>query len=144
MTEESKPDLPSDSPDTRLLLQTPTFTFPAQIRNVIDGDTVDVFFDHGFDRYAVERVRLRDIDTREISFVDHESEEYQRGMAHKEYVQAWVDDSQTETEWPFILYSAQYNRGAYGRVIGDLYSLNRDEWLTRALYHEFDDVEVYE
>lgn len=43
------------------------FTYKAEIKNVVDGDTVDVSIDLGFDSWRVERLRLFGIDTPETS-----------------------------------------------------------------------------
>lgn len=121
----------------------PDYQYDAQVENVVDGDTVDVRIDLGFETYIIERLRIRGIDTREIHFVFSDSEEYERGMVHKEYTEAFVNDT-GEYEWPFVLWSEEFDRGTYGRVIGDIYSRQREEWLAPALLEEFDDVETYD
>jgi len=126
----------------------PDYLFRAQILNVVDGDTVDVLIDLGFEQYTIERVRIADIDTRETSFVDHDSSEYERGMAHTEYVNTFVQTSQSDewlfNEWSFFLYSHEYERGAYKRIIGDLYSRKLSEWLGESVINALDDVEQYD
>ncbi len=131
---------PHDVPE-----RTPEYCYPAKVRDIVDGDTVDVVIDLGFETEITKRIRLRDIDTREISFVEEESEEYKRGMEHKGFVEYWCTETRKDGgNWPFVLYSKEYNRGTYGRIIGDLYSPVHEEWLTRELYNNFDDVEVYD
>lgn len=131
--------------DETVLESSPVYAFRAQVTNVVDGDTVDCRIDLGFDVYHIQRVRLREIDTRETNFVSHDSEEYKRGMVQKEFVVGWVNDAQAAGgEWPFILWSEEYKRGAYFRIVGDLWSREAKEWLTRELYDEFDDVELYD
>ena len=129
-----RPD-PSDVPD---------YCYEAQVTNIVDGDTFDVRIDLGFETYITERIRTKDIDAREIHFVSHDSEEYERGMLHTRFVEDWVEKSRGEYEWPFILYSAEFGRGAYGRVIGDIYSKELTEWKAIALYENFDDVDRFE
>lgn len=123
----------------------PLYLYPSKVESIIDGDTWDVRIDQGFGQYSIDRVRAMDIDTRETHFVSHDSEEYQRGVIHTQFVEEWVEIAQRESdmEWPFILYSHEYDRGVYGRIIGDLYSHYQDEWLTQVLWDQFSDVERY-
>ena len=132
--------------ETTIKPDAPDYLFRAQVIHIVDGDTFDVRLDLGFEIRTVERVRTRDIDTRETHFVPHESEEYQRGTVHTEAFERWVDDSKAaaDSEWPFRFYSREYRRGAYGRVIGDLWSPSKEEWASRYLYDRFDDVTLYE
>lgn len=122
------------------------FVYRAQIDNVVDGDTFDSYVDLGFDTFQHMRVRLFGIDTREISFVSHESEEYKRGMAHYWFTEEWVESAQAhhEGEWPFLLQTAFDVKGSYGRVLAYVYRRDINERLGAALLEEFDDVEVYE
>ena len=121
------------------------YQYRAKVQNVVDGDTFDAYIDLGFEQYAIERVRTRGIDAREIHFVRHDSEEYQRGMKHAKFLEEWINESRREWDgdWPFVLESIDYNRGLYGRVIGDIYSRAKEEWSADALLNEFEDVERY-
>lgn len=123
-----------------------SYFFKAGIVEITDGDTVDAEIDLGFNTFVREGVRLKDIDTREIHFVSQDSEEYDRGIVHKEYVERWMKEAyaNSDSNMPFVLYSHEYDRGAYGRVLGDFYSPYHDEWLAVSLFNEFDDVELYE
>ena len=60
------------------------FEYRAKVLNVVDGDTIDVEFDLGFDTYRNERIRLTGIDTPEIRTRD--LEEKHRGLCAKERV----------------------------------------------------------
>lgn len=133
-------DISQDWPPQEVLDAHPNYLNDARVLDVTDGDTVEVRIDLGYDIQNLEDMRLRGVDTREISFVSKDSEEYKRGMVHKEYVEEWVDES---GEWPFIHYSHEYERGSYARVIGDLWCKRKEEWLSDSVYHEFDDAEKY-
>lgn len=114
---------------------------------VVDGDTIWFRFDMGFYDYHITNVRLLTVDTREISFVSHDSEEYKRGIEHKEFVEEWLAEQTTEWDgrWPFLLKTylgEQY--GAYGRVLAEVYGRASGENLAHQLLDEFDDVEVYD
>lgn len=132
-----------DAPDAT---DAPDYIFKAEVLNIVDGDTFDAKVDLGFEVSHTFRVRTRDIDTRETHFVSHDSEEYQRGAIHTRAFVNWVEEARNETdsEWPFLLYSKEYRRGAYGRVVGDIYSTYHGEWASRYLFNEFDDVSLYE
>ena len=55
-----------------------------KIMKVVDGDTVDVILDLGFDMYKKERVRLAGIDTPESRTRDLEEKEM--GLGAKEFL----------------------------------------------------------
>lgn len=133
-----------DRPDISAL-QVPDYCYRAQLVEVVDGDTFDVRIDLGFETHALERVRAMDIDTSEISFVSHDSEEYEEGMEHTEFLESWASHAEAnhDGEWPLVIYSAEYDRGAYGRVLGDIYSIPDDEWYTEAIYNAEEGVELF-
>ncbi len=125
----------------------PDYLYRADVRSIVDGDTFEVRIDLGFDTAIVETVRTRDIDTREISFVETDTKEYERGKRHLYAFERWVAETQyncvEETEWPFYLYSQSYERGVYGRIVGDIWSKHHGEWASRYLFDRFDDVALY-
>lgn len=136
MSLEDRPD-PSGAPD---------YIFNADVTDIVDGDTFDVRVDLGFEIRHIFRVRTRDIDTRETHFVKHSSEEYERGMVHTEAFEDWVQATKREVndDWPFYLYSQRYRRGAFGRVVGDVWSKHHENWASRYLFNRFEDVSLYE
>jgi len=118
------------------------YIFPAQVTLVVDGDTLDVRLDLGFEIYTVERVRLADVDTSEVYGVEKDSQEYKRGKMHSEETRRWVETARNEYDgdWPFVLYSEKYERGVYGRIIGRLEAKHSRVNLGNHLQSEFDDV----
>ena len=81
--------------------------FDAYLIRVIDGDTIEVTielrqdtpFDLGFGiaQYVPStefrtKLRLKDIDTHEMFGVPHDSEEYQKGLAAKQFVEDWFEE----------------------------------------------------
>ncbi len=64
------------------------YTYKAVIKNVVDGDTIDVTIDLGFDVYHSIRLRLADIDTPEMN--SSLMEERERAKKAKAYVQAYL------------------------------------------------------
>ncbi|MDD3375248.1 MAG: thermonuclease family protein [Candidatus Omnitrophica bacterium] len=89
------------------------YTYQATVTRVIDGDTIILNIDLGFDSWIEQKLRLRGIDTPEISSVS--------GIAAKEYVKkicAKVD---------FVICKT-YKEDKYGRYLADiLYHLNEKD-----------------
>lgn len=119
--------------------------FPAQTGRVVDGDTVDVTFDLGMRIQAIDqRVRLYGVDTAEIYGVDKESDEYERGIEHKQFVEAWLSDAveqASDDEFPLRCYTLK-GAGKYGRWLADVLS-PEGESLVAALHDEYGDEVAY-
>lgn len=94
-------------------LESEYFVYRAQLDRVVDGDTYDLLVDLGFRTYKEVRTRMWKVDTAEIYGVKRESEEYQRGQEHGEWVFDWFHDRE-EREWPFLV-STHEDVGVYGR-----------------------------
>jgi micrococcal nuclease len=112
------------------------WTYRAQLDRVVDGDTIDLRVDLGFKTYKQVRVRLQDVDTAEIYGVHKESDEYQRGMEHKRFVQDYLD---RDGEWPLRLITEE-ETGKYGRWLGDVRPFD-GESLTDRLIEQYPEVE---
>ena len=83
-----------------------------EVLRVIDGDTVDVIVDQGFDTYQRMRVRLYGIDAPETRTRDPKTK------AHGMLSADWLRDILSEHSGDIILQSHEYNRDKYGRVLG--------------------------
>jgi len=62
------------------------YYYKALVTKVIDGDTIDVMIDLGFETYTKARLRFSVADTPEIHGVKKTSEEYKEGMEAKNFV----------------------------------------------------------
>lgn len=91
------------------------YWYQGRVRRVVDGDTVDMEFDLGLNTFVRERIRLKGIDTPEIFGMKKESEEFQRGMTAKEFVEERLLG---KTVW---IHSFKDRTGKYGRYIADVY-----------------------
>lgn len=91
------------------------YWYQGKVRRVVDGDTIDMEFDLGLNTLVRERIRLKGIDTPEIFGMKKESEEFQRGMAAKEFVEERLLG---KTVW---IHSFKDKTGKYGRYIADVY-----------------------
>ena len=91
------------------------YEYRCKLRRVVDGDTVDIDIDLGFDIWLTnQRVRLYGVDTPESRTRDKEEKKY--GLAAKAYVERFLDD-----EW-LTLKTAKFNAvGKFGRILGSLY-----------------------
>lgn len=83
------------------------------VLKIVDGDTVDLLIDLGFDTYIEKRVRLYGIDTPETRTRDLKEKE--RGLAAKARLEELCSVSEDEG---LILKS--YGVGKYGRVLGEI------------------------
>ncbi len=101
------------------------YNYKCIINRIIDGDTVDVDIDLGFDFWLRnQRIRLAGIDAPETRTRD--LNEKARGMLSKEFVESVLVVNQTA-----ILRTTEYNNtGKYGRIIGDfeVYNPKINSW----------------
>ena len=91
------------------------YEYTVTIVRVVDGDTVDVDIDLGFEvTLKNQRVRLIGIDAPETRTRDQE--EKTRGLASKEFVETMLPIGSQQ-----YLISREYHgeRGKYGRILGD-------------------------
>ena len=90
-----------------------------EIVKVVDGDTIDVLIDLGFDLYKKERVRIAGVDTPEKRTRDLEEKEL--GI----HATNWMKDKLNETikgdEELTIRTELKGGVGKYGRLLGWLY-----------------------
>ena len=92
------------------------YTYKARLDRVIDGDTIDVNIDLGFDITVHKRVRLAGIDTPESRTRD--LEEKKRGLASKARLIELLDQGSLVVESKEV--------GKYGRVLGVLHMYPED------------------
>lgn len=89
------------------------YEYKVSLDRVVDGDTVDVHIDLGFDvRLTGQRIRLFGLDTWESRTRDLEVKA--KGLLAKEFTKRMCEDA---TE--IVLLS--HERGKYGRILGELF-----------------------
>ena len=88
------------------------YTYKAKLDRVIDGDTIDVNIDLGFDISVKKRVRFTGINTPESRTRD--LEEKKLGLAAKDRVKSILAENDT-----FIIESKEV--GKFGRVLGEIF-----------------------
>jgi micrococcal nuclease len=83
-----------------------------EVVKVVDGDTVDIVIDVGFNMYRKERIRINRIDTPESSTSN--LEEKKIGILAKEFVNDWLRSQIT-------LKIKTIKDDKYGRILGEIY-----------------------
>lgn len=83
-----------------------------EVVKVVDGDTVDVVVDLGFDISRKERIRLNGIDAPESITKDPKEKKY--GLQTKQFVKKWFSENKN------ILVKT-YKEEKYGRILGDFF-----------------------
>ena len=90
-----------------------------KINKVVDGDTIDVTIDLGFDLYKKERVRIAGVDTPEKRTRD--LEEKALGLDATYWMKKQLDDTIKGDEELIIRTELKGGTGKYGRLLGWLY-----------------------
>ncbi len=90
-----------------------------EINRVVDGDTIDVTIDLGFDLYKKERVRVAGIDTPEKRTRD--LEEKALGIDATNWLKDKLEDTIAGDEELTIRTELKGGMGKYGRLLGWLY-----------------------
>ena len=112
-----------------------------EITKVVDGDTIDVVIDLGFDIYKHERVRIAGIDTPEKRTRD--LEEKALGLDATYWMQKNLEETIAGDEELTIRTELVGGMGKYGRLLGWLYvgdddvSLN-EKMITEGYAWEYD------
>jgi micrococcal nuclease len=89
--------------------------FVKEVKNVVDGDTIDVIIDLGFDILFSSRVRLAGIDTPESRTTD--KVEKALGLESKEYLKKHLKGAKS-----VVIKTEKMNSSEkYGRILGWLY-----------------------
>ena len=90
-----------------------------KIDKVVDGDTIDVTIDLGFDLYKKERVRIAGVDTPEKR--TRELEEKALGLDATYWMKKQLEDTIAGDEELIIRTELKGGTGKYGRLLGWLY-----------------------
>ncbi len=99
------------------------------IEKIVDGDTIDVTLDLGFDVCTRQRVRLLGIDTPESRTRDLEEKKY--GLLAKKKLKDWClkavasdrDDIEIQLRCP-----EKDSRGKFGRILAEVWVSEDGQW----------------
>ena len=101
-----------------------------EVKNVVDGDTIDVIIDLGFDILFSSRVRLAGIDTPESRTTD--KAEKVLGLEAKEYLKKQLKDAKT-----IVIRTEKMNSSEkYGRILGWVYVNGESESLNNKMIND--------
>jgi micrococcal nuclease len=89
--------------------------FVKEVKNVVDGDTIDVIIDLGFDILFASRVRLAGIDTPE-SRTTNKAEKV-LGLESKDYLKKYLKDAKSVV----IKTEKMNSTEKFGRILGWIY-----------------------
>lgn len=89
------------------------YYYKIELLKVVDGDTIDVRIDLGFNVWHKCRVRLMGINAPESR--TRNLEEKARGLAAKDWLKNILESAQADLEMK------SYGVGKYGRVLGEIY-----------------------
>ena len=112
-----------------------------EIVKVLDGDTIDVLIDLGFDLYKKERVRIAGVDTPEKR--TRNLEEKELGIDATNWLKKELEDVLAGDDELIIRTELHGGVGKYGRLLGWLYvgdeqvSLN-EQMITQGYAHAYD------
>ena len=112
-----------------------------EINRVLDGDTIDVTIDLGFDLYKKERVRIAGVDTPEKR--TRNLEEKALGIEATNWLKEKLEGAISGDDELSVRTELVGGTGKYGRLLGWLYigdellSLN-EQMITEGYAHEYD------
>ena len=89
------------------------YEYNCKVKRVVDGDTVDVVIDLGFDIHFATRVRLYGMDTPESR--TRNKDEKVRGLMSKDFLKEWMEKDDV------IIRTRKDKKGKFGRVLGEMY-----------------------
>ena len=102
-----------------------------EINRVVDGDTIDVTIDLGFDLYKKERVRIAGVDTPEKRTRD--LEEKALGIDATNWMKEQLEDAINGESELTIRTELKGGMGKFGRLLGWLYVGDADISLNEAM-----------
>ena len=104
--------------------------FVKNVTSVVDGDTIDVVIDLGFDIMFASRVRLAGIDTPESRTTD--KAEKVLGLESKEYLKKYLKDAKS-----VVIKTEKMNSSEkYGRILGWIYVNGNTESLNDKMIND--------
>jgi micrococcal nuclease len=104
--------------------------FVEEVKNVVDGDTIDVVIDLGFDILFASRVRLAGIDTPESRTTD--KAEKALGIEAKEYLKKKLKDAKS-----VVIRTEKMNSSEkYGRILGWVYINGESESVNNKMIND--------
>lgn len=113
------------------------WTLPAKVLQVVDGDTIEIAYNLGFNLGRTGRGRLRGVNTAEVFGVDPRTARAVEGRKQAEWVRAWVAQGVLgfKGNWPFLAACEGFDK--YGRDLVRLERRSDGAQLAAAIVAEF-------
>ena len=93
------------------------YEYKCKVKRVVDGDTVDIVLNLGFNVLHAVRVRLAGIDTPECRTRD--LDEKARGKLAKEFLKNWL--SQEHEKKKIVIKTFKKSKGKFGRALAEIW-----------------------
>lgn len=106
------------------------YNYKAEVVKIIDGDTLDVNVDLGFDIWHSIRIRLYGLDAPETRTTD--IEEKSSGLKTKEFIKNWLD----KNGYSIFIKTYKGKTEKYGRILAEVYDSTCAEQLNDLLILE--------
>lgn len=109
--------------------------YRARPTRVVDGDTIDVLIDVGFDIAFSARLRVLGVDTPEMR-----GDEREAGLIAKTFVEDWCQDAAqlTDSDWPLIVVTEEAD--SFGRWLARVYDTASEELAVELIEAELGEV----
>lgn len=101
------------------------YHYKAEVVDIVDGDTVDVIIDLGFNTFKKQRLRLKDIDAPENR--TRNKLEKKAGLLVEEYLKDLILNRE------MIIMTEKLEKGSFNRYLADLYFKDSYKSLTKML-----------
>ena len=98
------------------------YIYRGKLERVVDGDTIDALIDVGFDIWVKKRIRYKGIDTWESRTRD--LAEKAKGLEAKDRNKELLESVSAK---PGYFRLKSYGVGKYGRVLGEIFIMDKDE-----------------
>ena len=102
------------------------YWYKAKFLRAVDGDTIEIDWDHGAKIHRIAHIRVKDIDAPEMFSVKKESEEYKRGLVVKQRVEELLGEKYVGD---YIMIHTQKDKKTFDRYVADVYYLVDDNGL---------------
>lgn len=99
------------------------YEYAARLVDVIDGDTIDVMVDLGFEVYTGKRLRFKGVDTEEIR--DKDPIRRENAQKARDFVKSVLGNNRPLTIKTFKTRTGK-DRKTFGRYVSEVYYVNDD------------------
>ncbi len=118
------------------------FEYQAYCTRVVDGDTIEVTLDLGFDLQYNAVLRIKHVDTFETYGVPTDTDRYELGVEQTEFVEDWIPERTDDEPWPLVVRTKE--KGGFGRWLAEVKRKDEGDLLHEVLLENYDGIEYSE